>query len=56
MVFEIPGVGHHVVRAAGSRDITFVVGSILTASIVLLILGRLSRVAHGWLAGEWIRE
>jgi oligopeptide transport system permease protein len=56
MLFEIPGVGHHVVRAVGSRDITFVVGSILTASFVLLVLGRLTRVAHGWLAGEWIRE
>jgi oligopeptide transport system permease protein len=56
MLFQIPGVGHHVVRAAGSRDITFMVGAILAASVVLLVLGRLSRVVHGWLAGEWIRE
>jgi len=56
MLFQIPGVGHHVVRAAGSQDITLVVGAILVASLVLLVLGRLNRLAQGWLSREWARD
>lgn len=51
MLFQIPGVGHHVVRAAASRDVTLVIGAVLAAAALLVVLDRLRSVVEALLWG-----
>ncbi len=52
MLFQLPGVGHHTVRAAASRDVTLVIGAVLTAGVALTLLDRILRVGHELLVRE----